>query len=493
MKKINIGMSSIRGMINFPFQFSTLFNKISVTVFLVLLVFCARLIAASAIENVYTNQLLKLNIGKSTNNKVNITVVTSKPYKIKLSPIKRSDNEYVIFLPETYHSITAKPDISSITDLQDVDVKLIPYIGSQNNNGYTKIIVKTKSPDTKLNINGEIIGQESKINNELSKLINQTTPAKPKVASNTAKNSVSNNIKKPTNININKEISKSEKVNKIVLNASNNAEKNKLVSKTASYSPTASTINVQKSTNVERNPVQSVQKSTTIEQKPIVKENIQKNETVNATASTESQQKPVINSPITVNKEILPPTKKINKPVKSDNTSIKLVLVSLIALLVLFIVVLRYFKSFLMKQMKMAEEKTKKSQINLPRKQQATPVENKIKSSSSVSGKKPASIPVKNQSNNIKVIKGYEIEGNKGIYLIQTKYNQILIGTINSEVYLLKEFNSIQNPTLIVRKEKSLKTKNVYYVQMSNWRSLISVAANDIKLELVLDKTLVTH
>ncbi|MDD3012204.1 MAG: hypothetical protein PHC34_00685 [Candidatus Gastranaerophilales bacterium] len=468
--------------------------KISITAFLILLVFCIKLTtAAYAIENKYTNQLLKLNIDKSVNNKINITVVTSKPYKIKLSPIKRSDNEYVIFLPETYHSITTKPDISSITDLQDVDVKLIPYIGSQNNNGYTKITIKTKSPDAKLNINDEILKQEPKINNELSKLINQNI-TKPKITTSTTNSSSTQNIKNSINNTSNIENSKLEKASRIVSNTYNNAEKNQSKNNTISPPITKPSTTTQKQTIVE-------QKSTVIEQKPLINETITENTNIDATDSKEPQQTLTTNSPINVNKENLP-AKKINKPVKSNNTSIKLILFSLIALLVLFIVVLRYFKSVLSKQMKMAEKKaiSNKSEIILPVKQQEPNVNNKAKSNSSgpMQNKKPVVNPATNSSNkkphNIKVIKGFEIEGNKGIYLIQTKYNQILIGTINSEVFLLKEFDTIQNPNLIVRKEKSLKTKNIYYVQMSNWRSLISVASDNIKLELILDKkTLVTH
>jgi len=537
-------------------------SKISITAFLILLIFCTGVISTFAIENKYTNQLLKLNVDKSVNNKVNITVVTSKPYKIKLSPIKRSDNEYVIFLPETYHSITAKPDISSVTDLQDVDVKLIPYIGSQNNNGYTKIIVKTKSSDTKLNINDEISESEPKINNELSKFINKTVPNKtiinktiplPKATLNNANKTSVKNTKNSINDDYSKKIVKYEKSNQITSNKYDYPEKSQSIYKSTSHFVSKPITNTQKPDVIEQKTVSNIQEPTPIEQKPVIPK---------TTSVTEDlQQKPAVNIPATtaINRDNLP----VVNPPKSDNNSIKLVLIGVVALLIVFIIVLRYFKSVLAKQMKLAEEKaiSNKSEITLPRKQQESTVNNSFRQnlpdnfslqqeppdnnnlgqtlpdlpvtnilqqelpvnnsfqqtlpdlpyniqqnlpinnrpessySDSIPDKRPAINPVsrssnKNPSNNLKVIEGYEIEDNKGIYLVQTKNKQILIGTINSEFFLLKEFNNIQNPSLVIRKEKSLKTKNIYYVQISGWHALVGVASESIKLELVLTKTL---
>jgi hypothetical protein len=423
-----------------------------------------------------------------------------------LTPVKRSDNEYIIFLPETYHSITAKPDIASVDGLQDVDVKLIPYIGSQNNNGYTKITVRTKSSETKLNVNNEVSGQESKINNELSKLINKTTPValKSKTTPNIANNSSLNKTKIATGNTSTKEVLKPKNATNSI-SGNLNKEKTQLKNESISYSYAKSAVNNKKSDTIQQKAALNVEKSTAAEQKQALEENIPENKTANSITSQELQLASNMTSPITVSKESSPAinktvNKKVNKPAKHNNISIKLILVSLIALLMLFIVVLRYFKSVLMKQMKLAEEKaiSKNSEVTLPRKQPVSSAGNKSRSQSAkqIPAKRPVaasgSAP-KSKPNNIKVIKGYEIENDKGIYLIQTKYNQILIGTINSEVFLLKEFNCIQNPTLTVRKEKSLKTKNVYYVQVSNWRGLVSVAADNIYLELVLDKALITR
>lgn len=125
-----------------------------------------------ALDNEYSNQLLKLNVDKSGDNDVNVTVYTSKPYKLKVTPVKRSNGEYVIFLPETYHSITAKPDVSSSGGaVDDVDVKLVPDTGSKGNNGYTKITVKM-SKDVNVNLDNRVINPEPVQEDDLSNLIN---------------------------------------------------------------------------------------------------------------------------------------------------------------------------------------------------------------------------------------------------------------------------------------------------------------------------------
>ena len=125
------------------------------------------------IDNQYNNQLLKLNINKSGDDgSVSLKLYTSKPYPVRISPIKKSSDEYVIYLPETYHSITSKPDFSNCSNyIKDLDVKLVPYSGSSSNNGYTKIIVKTSFEDVRLNVSDEITNQTPQLQQELTNLL----------------------------------------------------------------------------------------------------------------------------------------------------------------------------------------------------------------------------------------------------------------------------------------------------------------------------------
>jgi hypothetical protein len=448
-------------------------NKISVIAFVVLMLICAKLNTVFAIENKYTNQLLKLSVDKSANNKVNLTVITTNPYKIKINPIKRSDNEYVIFLPETYHSITAKPDISAVNDVQDVDVKLIPYIGAQNNNGYTKIVIKTKSADTKLNINNTVMSQESKNNSELSRLISKNTVKSVSGKNNSAVKTLS--VNKAENVVKTKKLdsNKSPVVDKIKnINEEIVSQRNIVSTPKTSYSSPSPVLTAQQ----------------------VSEKTIAENKFVNKSLTEELKNIPPVPT-VTATKNSFPQKiKQITNKVKRNDTTLKIVLVSLIAFLALFIIVIRYFKSMLMRQMKMAEAKAIASKVKspLPKKIQKSPVNGTYKQVSS-NINDSAKQNINNPESNIKVIKGFEIEGNKGFYLIQTKYNRVLIGTINSEVFLLKEFGNIQNPMLVIRKEKSLKTKNVYYVQVNDWRALVSTASDNIKLELVLDKILVAR
>ncbi|MEI7475582.1 MAG: hypothetical protein WCK67_12475 [bacterium] len=135
--------------------------------------------AALAIENQYSNQLLKVNIeNRPVDKEVNITLYSSKPYKIKLDPKHMQNNEYVIFLPETYHSITTKPTVvSNDGSVKDVDVKLIPYIGANANNGYTKIIIKTTNDNMNFYVNNKVAPQNNTIDRDLSQIANKKSNA----------------------------------------------------------------------------------------------------------------------------------------------------------------------------------------------------------------------------------------------------------------------------------------------------------------------------
>lgn len=134
--------------------------------------------SAFAIQNEYSNNLLKVNLEKNSNGTVDVSLYTSKPYSGKLTPIKHSDTEYVIVLPETYHSITAKPEAATAKDsVKNVDVKLLPYVGTGANNGYTKITIKT-APNTVLNVNNQVVSGDNSAVDDIDNVLAENKSVK---------------------------------------------------------------------------------------------------------------------------------------------------------------------------------------------------------------------------------------------------------------------------------------------------------------------------
>lgn len=149
--------------------------------------------SSNAIESRYNNQLLKIDIEKSSDDNINIRLHTSKPYSVPITPIKRSDNEYLLFLPETYHSVTSRPDISAYSEyLNNVDIKLIPYTSSDSNNGYTRILIRTSKENVRLNVDNEVSKADLQLQEELSKILSSKTSLqlRPKKTHSVKNNSV---------------------------------------------------------------------------------------------------------------------------------------------------------------------------------------------------------------------------------------------------------------------------------------------------------------
>jgi hypothetical protein len=94
-------------------------------------------------QGTFQNNLLKTDIHKTSLNTIKLTLYTNKPYSDALHVNKKSDYEYVILLPETANSSTAKPSLASVSDtVKDIEIKTQQY---QNQvKGYTKIIIHTK-------------------------------------------------------------------------------------------------------------------------------------------------------------------------------------------------------------------------------------------------------------------------------------------------------------------------------------------------------------
>ena len=203
--------------------------KIYILIFLQIISFTFLTANVLAIGSKYSNQLLRLDIKNEGSNNVNIILFTTKSYNLKLFPIKKSDDEYVIFLPETYHSITSSPDFSSCPLIKHVDVKLVPYMGIQSNNGYVKIVIKTKEQNIKFNVIDKIYKSSPVLNNDLNNLLafgNNTNKAPktikihPKIKSITQKKPVL----KPKPLIKTKIIAKSNPIQSI--NSSRSKEKN---------------------------------------------------------------------------------------------------------------------------------------------------------------------------------------------------------------------------------------------------------------------------
>lgn len=109
-----------------------------------LISFCALLITtglAFAVET-FQNNLLKIDVYQSSLGGVKITLYTSKPYTDPINVIKKTDLDYVIFMPETSSSISAKPTLKSAQEvIKNIDIKTQPYANQMK--GYTKIIIST--------------------------------------------------------------------------------------------------------------------------------------------------------------------------------------------------------------------------------------------------------------------------------------------------------------------------------------------------------------
>lgn len=161
----------------------------------------------SAFADNFSNNLLETNITKSSVDGININLSTSKPYKDSVIVNKKSNNEYVILMPETSNSTVSAPSLKGVSDIvTSVNVKTQQYQGS-NIKGYTKITIHTTKP---VNINPKVTVanvQHKLTNNDYNQLMAsakkvQTTPKTNvnKVTSTNAKSSTTNVVSNNTQI-----------------------------------------------------------------------------------------------------------------------------------------------------------------------------------------------------------------------------------------------------------------------------------------------------
>lgn len=91
------------------------------------------------------NELVKMDFNQTPDGSVKVNIYTDKPYKDQIIVNKKPDNKYVILLPETVNSLNVQPDISGVSNLNNVDVKTQQY-SSLPGKGYTKITIDSKKP-----------------------------------------------------------------------------------------------------------------------------------------------------------------------------------------------------------------------------------------------------------------------------------------------------------------------------------------------------------
>lgn len=93
----------------------------------------------------FQNNLLKMDVYHGSSGGVKVTLYTNKPYNDYVSVNKKNDFEYVILMPETANSLTAKPTLNAVSDVvKNVEVKTQQYENQVK--GYTKIIISTTQP-----------------------------------------------------------------------------------------------------------------------------------------------------------------------------------------------------------------------------------------------------------------------------------------------------------------------------------------------------------
>lgn len=132
--------------------------------------------------NAENNNLVQLDLKRSSNNSVDVTLFTSNNYNDNILVRKKSDNKYVILIPKVQSNGYSSSSLTGVKDLvSNVDVKTV----NDTNGGYTKVtLITTKPLDIKTNTQkSSPVTAEQK---EYKTLIAQA-------------NAVKNNIAKPAN------------------------------------------------------------------------------------------------------------------------------------------------------------------------------------------------------------------------------------------------------------------------------------------------------
>lgn len=84
--------------------------------------------------NAENNNLVQLDLKRSSNNSVDVTLFTSNNYNDNVLVRKKSDNKYVILIPKVQSNGYSSSSLTGVKDLvSNVDVKTV----NDTNGGYT--------------------------------------------------------------------------------------------------------------------------------------------------------------------------------------------------------------------------------------------------------------------------------------------------------------------------------------------------------------------
>lgn len=104
---------------------------------------------SESFANAENNNLVQLDLKRSSNNSVNVTLFTSNTYNDNVLVRKKSDNKYVILIPKVQSNGFSSSSLNGVNDLvSNIDVKTV----NDTSGGYTKVtLITTKPLDIKTN------------------------------------------------------------------------------------------------------------------------------------------------------------------------------------------------------------------------------------------------------------------------------------------------------------------------------------------------------
>jgi flagellar biogenesis protein FliO len=539
----------------------------------------------NAIQNEYTNQLLKIGFNKIDNTTVSATIYTTSAYSIRPVPIKRAGNEYVLILPETYHSITSNPDFTASDGLiRNVDVKLLPYISSNSNNGYTKVSFKLAGDNIKMSLNNEIVANKAKItqdDNEIASLLGNK-PLVQKQEKNTSKTFKTIYKDPPEEIPVNYKTPKPAKTaQKITAKPVTKIE----TTEKEPVKPHQADI---KQTSPQEKPYIATVKEKTAPQeaKPAVKKTIKKEKTdkevtvkIAAVENSNAKKPAVITDTEKPVSQTFTQAGLLNNKNFLYTAGISAVLVPLLLMFIMMWAINKFVKKPKKQALNLSQPENETAiSINTPDKLPFSPNSNNnfsqhlpdeeentggniyefkpeyteyadfeeipavnetkdtdynnydefseaepefyvqndendadifyetddfnetdeeneesdfsfkdVFEQNEPAQKQFEAVEEKEDEEGLNLIESSEIDENKRIYLVELEGKKLLIGEINSEIFVLQEFdNEFENPKIHTRITDHRNNRNIYHVQVEKWRALVGVTEQKMELMLVL-------
>ncbi len=165
------------------------------------------------------NNLVQLDLKRSSNDSVNVTLFTSNTYNDNVLVRKKSDNKYVILIPKVQSNGFSSSSLNGVKDLvSNIDVKTV----NDTSGGYTKVtLITTKPLDIKTNTQKSIldaneqkeyktlIAQANAVKNNVAKPVQAKKQApKTEITVNKSNTTVKNTQEQKTNSSVQKQINK---------------------------------------------------------------------------------------------------------------------------------------------------------------------------------------------------------------------------------------------------------------------------------------------